>query len=131
MQRPTTLAGSGTRKALRTLDQATCRFGAQDPLAPRVRAVLDWLENPLPPTATFPVKLQRLERLGLIPNVEQWRELRELRNQLAHEYQDAPALKAAALNRFVAGIDDLIALWQHLAAQLAQAGATLAAEDSS
>jgi len=31
----------------------------------------------------------------------------------------------------VAGIDDLIAHWQHLAAQLAQAGATLPAKDSS
>ena len=120
-------------EALRALDQAAYRFGKlQDTLALRVLpAVLDWLEEPLPPTATFPVKLQRLERLGLIPSVEQWRELRELRNQLAHEYQDAPALKAAALNRFVAGIDDLIALWQHLAAQLAQAGVALPAEDSS
>lgn len=110
--------------ALRALDQAAYRFGKlQDTLALRVLpAVLDWLEEPLPSTATFPEKLQRLERLGLIPSVEQWRGLRELRNQLAHEYADAPALKAAALNRFIAGIDELLGLWLHLARHLAAVG---------
>nr|VFJ62031.1 MAG: hypothetical protein BECKDK2373C_GA0170839_109314 [Candidatus Kentron sp. DK] len=51
--------------------------------------------------AMFAEKLQRLERLGAITSVGEWRMLRELRNQLSHEYEDAPVLKSAVLNRFL------------------------------
>ena len=31
-------------------------------------------------------RLNRAEKRGVIDSVEQWREIRELRNQIAHEY---------------------------------------------
>jgi hypothetical protein len=100
----------------RLLDQLAYRFGKlQDTLGLRVLpGILDLTEEPLPESTPFGEKLQRLERLGVIQSVSQWRMLRELRNQLAHEYVDAPALKAAALNRFIDGVDGLLEMWQHL-----------------
>lgn len=99
----------------RLLDQMAYRFSKlQDSMGMKLLPLLlDLAEEPLPDNVTFAVKLQRLERLGALENVEQWRLLREIRNQLAHEYEDAPALKAAALNRFVDAIKLLIALWKH------------------
>ena len=103
---------------LRILDQMAYRFGKlQDTLGLRVLpAILDLSEEPFPDGTPFAQKLQRLERLGAIPSVDQWRLLRELRNQLAHEYIDAPSLKAAALTRFIDGIEDMLAVWRHVSA---------------
>lgn len=103
-------------ETLMLLDQAAYRFGKlQDTLGLRLLpGILDLAEEPLPEDTPFGQKLQRLERLGAIPSVNEWRILRELRNQLAHEYVDAPALKAAALNRFIEGIDSLLATWQRV-----------------
>ena len=42
--------------------------------------------------------LNRLEALGLIPCRTWWMELRELRNQIAHEYPDRRAEQATAVN---------------------------------
>ena len=43
-------------------------------------------------------RLNALEKLGLIDNTEDWKDLREVRNHLAHEYPDAPEITAANLN---------------------------------
>jgi uncharacterized protein with HEPN domain len=56
-------------------------------------------------------KLQRLERLGAVPSVEQWKLLREVRNALAHEYPDHPALQAAAWTRLRDAAGRLIEAW--------------------
>ncbi len=101
----------------RLLDQMAYRFGKlQDTLGLRVLpGMLDLSEEPLAETKPFGEKLQRLERLGVIPSVEDWRTLRELRNPLAHEYVDAPTLKAAALNRFIGGVETILAIRRHVA----------------
>ena len=107
-----------TTEQRRLLDQLAYRFSKlQDNMGMRLfPALLDWTEEPLPESATFAEKLQRLERLGALESVERWRELRETRNQLAHEYEDAPALKAAALNRFIADVETLLVMWQKVVA---------------
>ncbi len=43
--------------------------------------------------------LNRMEKLGLVPSVDDWMEARNLRNRLIHEYQHEPSEFAAALNR--------------------------------
>jgi hypothetical protein len=98
----------------RLLDQLAYRFGKlQDTLGERVLpALLDLVEEPLPESATFAEKLQRLERLRAIDSAAEWKFLRELRNPIAHEYPDAPDLRAAALNRFRAGIPVLLNCWR-------------------
>lgn len=47
-------------------------------------------------------------RLG---SVETWRLLREVRNALAHDYPENPALQAAALSRLLKGVFELLGLW--------------------
>ena len=42
--------------------------------------------------------VNRLEGLGMIPGRQWWQELRELRNQIAHEYPDRRNEQAAAVN---------------------------------
>lgn len=97
----------------RLLDQAAFRFmKLQDTLAEKVLpGILDLTEEPLPTQATFAEKLQRLERLGVLDSVATWRLLREVRNSLAHEYPENPALQAAALTRLVRGVAELRRLW--------------------
>jgi len=73
--------------------------------------LLELMEEPISEDAAFAEKLQRLERLGALESVERWRQLREIRNQVAHEYEDAPALKAAVLNRFIDEVGSLLAIW--------------------
>lgn len=42
--------------------------------------------------------LSKLEKLSLIESSAQWQMLREVRNEIAHQYDDAPELAAQALN---------------------------------
>ncbi len=97
----------------RVLDQSAYRFmKLQDSLGEKVLpGLLAATLDPLPPEATFAERLQRLERLGAVPSAERWRDLREIRNSLAHEYPDHPAYKAASLTRMVQGVRDLLQFW--------------------
>lgn len=100
------------------LDQAAYRFmKLQDALGERVLpGLLEATLDPLPSEAPFAQKLQRLERLGVLSSAEQWRLLREVRNALAHEYPENPALRAASLNRFRAGLAGLLQAWEQVSA---------------
>jgi hypothetical protein len=105
--------GSIDSELRRSLDQAAYRFmKLQDSLGEKVLpGLLHASLDPLPPDAPFAQRLQRLERLGALPSVEGWRVLREVRNMLAHDYPDQPALQAAAWTRLVAAISELLAVW--------------------
>ncbi len=104
---------------LRLLDQMAYRFTKlQATLGEQtLPMLLELAEEPLAQDAPFAQKLQRLERIGIIPSADQWRELRIARNTIAHEYPDAPELKAAALNQFVRSAADLLRFWKHVANQ--------------
>jgi hypothetical protein len=103
-----------TSSQRRLLDQLAYRFAKlQDTLGEKVLpGLIDLAGEPLPDSATFAEKLQRLERLGAIESAAGWRELRELRNQIAHEYLEQPALRAAAIKRFLQGVERSIAFWR-------------------
>lgn len=49
-------------------------------------------------TATAVDNLDRAERLGWIKSSDNWLETRKLRNQMVHEYIEAPEVLADALN---------------------------------
>ena len=115
--------GTETR---RLLDQLAFRFmKLQDSLGEKVLpGLLAASLDPLPDEAPFVQKLNRLERLGAVPSVERWKSLREVRNALAHEYPDHPALQAAAWTRLLRAAEDLLAAWEaarRVAARLAPA----------
>lgn len=106
----------------RLLDQLAYRFSKlQDSMGMKLLPMLlDLAEEPLPQETPFAEKLQRLERLGALESVDRWRQLREIRNQLAHEYEDAPAIKAAVLNRFIEEVGSLLIIWKKAEAYSAQ-----------
>jgi len=84
---------------VRALDQFVFRFSKlQDALGLRLYPALlqaggDWRDE-----QTFLDRLHLLERLKILSSVEDWTQLRQLRNLLAHEYPDDPGRNAAALN---------------------------------
>jgi len=108
-------AGPG-RARTRLLDQMAYRFAKlQDSLGEKVLpTLLELSEEPIEPSAPFVQKLERLEKIGLIPSANLWRQLRQIRNSIAHEYPEQPAIKAAVLNRFVRSVSDLVGFWEHV-----------------
>lgn len=92
------------------LDQFAYRFGRlQDTMGRQLLPlILTVLKEPLPEDATFMEKLDRLERLGVIPSVERWDEIRELRNTLTHDYPEEAERLAASLNQAISGARSLL-----------------------
>lgn len=95
-----------------SVELLTSRFGKlQDHLGVQlVPLALDLSEEPLPVTATFLDKLFLLEKLRVLPSVAEFRHLRALRNELAHDYPDDPDQALAALAQVVAAVPLLLAL---------------------
>ena len=102
-----------TDETRRVMDQAAYRFmKLQDVLGEKVLpGLLAITLDPLPPEAHFAQKLQRLERLGVIPSAQAWRGLRDARNDLAHEYPQHPALQAAQWTAFLRKTAELLSVW--------------------
>ena len=102
---------------VRTLDQLLFRFGRlQDAIGTRLlpatlQFLQEWRDN-----EPFLDKLNRAEKLGLLPSAEQWQLLRELRNQTAHENPDQPELVRANLRRLIASVPDLESAHKQLSA---------------
>ena len=100
---------------IRTLDQLLFRFGKlQDAISTRLLPALlqilqEWQDN-----EAFLDKLNRAEKIGLIPSVEQWQNLREIRNQTTHEYPDNPELTLIGLRKLVENVPVLLALYLQL-----------------
>ena len=84
---------------IESLDQFLFRFSKlQDAIDQRLfSGVLEILEEPVKDTS-FLDRLNRLEQLRIIDSKEQWLNLRNMRNNLAHEYEDDPKGMSEALN---------------------------------
>lgn len=85
------------------LDAFVSRFGRlQDTLADKfLPALLDALAEP---KATALDNLDRAEKLGWLDSVDDWLEMRKLRNQMVHEYIEDLVILSSALHaghRFV------------------------------
>lgn len=59
-------------------------------------------------------KLNRLEKIGALPSVDEWLELREMRNAFAHDYPEDSELQAAVLNRAFVAADRLAEILRHV-----------------
>ncbi len=94
-----------------SLELLLSRFAKlQDLLGARAfRLVAELTQEPLPEPCTFLDLLNRLERVGAIPSAAGWRHLREIRNDLAHDYPDDPDAAAAALADVAAAVPTLLA----------------------
>ena len=101
---------------VRTLDQLVFRFGRlQDAMGTRLLPALLQLTQEWRDNEPFLDKLNRAEKLGMLPSAEQWQLLRELRNQTAHEYPEKPELVLANLSHLVMYVPVLELAYQQLA----------------
>lgn len=66
--------------------------------------------------AAFIDKLNRLEKIGALPSAAEWLELREMRNQLAHEYPDDPAIQSSLLNKAYKNSQRILEILTHVKA---------------
>ncbi len=58
--------------------------------------------------------LNRLEKLELLNDANVWRELRDARNELAHNYEDEPEEAAMIINKLYDKKDVLIKIYTHI-----------------
>lgn len=104
------------KNTLRILDTMTGRFGKlQDLVGTRIIDL--YLQNQSQPIEGLTIidKVHKLEKLHIIENEDIWRELREVRNHIAHEYPDNPELAAQHLNNVYKLAPTLINIYQKLA----------------
>ncbi|OGT33380.1 MAG: hypothetical protein A3C44_03870 [Gammaproteobacteria bacterium RIFCSPHIGHO2_02_FULL_39_13] len=88
-----------TNEEVAILDMFATRFAKlQDMLGVTIfPMILELTEEPgIYPT--FIDKLNRLEKMDVIPSSDAWSEFRKVRNSFTHEYPNNPALNASLLN---------------------------------
>lgn len=90
------------------LDQLIYRFTKlQDAIRQKLfKSVLQSLDEQVSNKAAIDI-FNRLEQLGIIEDYEKWKELRELRNELAHEYEEDLNETAEKLNSLIKRKSDL------------------------
>ena len=73
-------------------------------------------------TAAVIDNLDRAERLGLIDSADQWMTMRNLRNQMVHEYVEDPVVLISALQSGHAFVPALIAAADKMITEIEQRG---------
>lgn len=98
-------------EAVQDWDQFVLRFTKlQDAMGTRLYpALLAYLQEPYEGRPMLD-KLHRLEKLAFIVSVDEWHNLRAIRNHFSHDYPEDDALKAAYLNEAVSAVPMLKAL---------------------
>lgn len=97
------------------LDQFSTRFSKlQDAMGAKLFPAVLELTKEQGELSTFIDRLNRLEKIGALPSVDDWLILREMRNQFAHDYPDDPEIQAAILNRAMSLSDLLLETLSHI-----------------
>jgi len=97
------------------IDQVLFRFGKlQDTMGQRIfpailQVMLEWQDD-----ESFLDRLNRLERLQIIPSAKNWGTFRELRNLLTHEYPEQPERNITTLNLLWKRLPELLELWKRI-----------------
>ncbi|MDA3806706.1 MAG: hypothetical protein PF440_02235 [Thiomicrorhabdus sp.] len=89
-----------TEQNITDIDQFLYRFGKlQDAVGEKLfPAILLFLREEKVRSKSFIDILNRLEKLEILDNKEDWFELRKIRNDLSHNYDDNPEEMASAIN---------------------------------
>ena len=96
------------------IDQFLFRFAKlQDAMGEKLFILmLEFLEEENPKSKPFIDTLNRLEQLGLLEYKNTWLELRKIRNNIAHQYEDDPKQASEALNSIYAAKPTLERIFQ-------------------
>lgn len=93
------------------IDQLLYRFTKlQDALGAKLFPALVGLLREDAASMTVIDKLQVLEQAGVVPDADAWTRLREIRNQLAHDYEDDPHQAVVYLNDVFTAVEALNAV---------------------
>lgn len=97
------------------IDQFVGRFAKlQDAMGAKLFPVVLELTKEQGDLDAYLDKLNRLEKIGALSSVDEWLELREMRNAFAHDYPEDSELQAAILNRAFAEADRLVEILHHV-----------------
>ncbi len=98
-----------TEDAITYLDQLVYRYTKlQDTLGAKLFPLIVEHLREDAESLTIVDKLSQLERSGAIESSQKWQEMRELRNQLAHDYEDDPDSAADYLNELFTSSNELL-----------------------
>ena len=112
-----------SEEEIEAMDQLVFRFiKLQDALGLRVfTQVLVLLQEPVENKSMLD-KLNRLEKLEIIKSARKWQELRNLRNNLTHEYPNQDVENCERFNYFFKEVDSLIGIFQMVVTWLSEKG---------
>lgn len=97
---------------------STCRL--QDGMGGHLYpAILDYLQEPFEERPMLD-KLNRLEKLGYVPNAETWQNIRSIRNKFAHDYPDDSEKNAALVNIATDAAQSMISMLTAIEEKLGQ-----------
>jgi hypothetical protein len=101
---------------LRTLETMNSRFGKlQDLMGTKIIDLYLISESQPIEGLSMLDKIHKLEKFNIIDDEDIWSQLRRVRNNISHEYPDAPELAARQLNHVYRLAPALIAIYQKLA----------------
>ncbi|WP_324172645.1 hypothetical protein [Sulfurimonas sp.] len=97
------------------IDQFLFRFSKlQDSIGEKLfKTILLYLDEKIENKPFIDI-LNRLEKLELLDDVNVWRELRDDRNNLAHNYDDDPEETSEVINKLYSKKEMLINIYQHI-----------------
>ena len=101
------------------IDQFLFRFAKlQDAMGEKLFILmLEFLKEENPRSKPFIDTLNRLEQIGLLEDKNTWLELRKIRNNIAHQYEDEPKQASEALNTIYAVKPTLESIFQLIKAR--------------
>lgn len=104
---------------LRTLETMNSRFGKlQDLVGTKIIDLYLMSESQPIEGLSMLDKVHKLEKLNMLDTEDIWGELRRVRNNISHEYPDAPAFAAKQLNHVYKLAPILISIYQKLASAI-------------
>ncbi len=104
-----------TTEQVRCIDQFIFRFSKlQDSMGAKIfRYILEYLDEDI---TALPMRdiLNRLERYLIIPSADEWTYIRELRNEISHDYPLLETDVAAILNELFSKTDIIFSIYSKL-----------------
>lgn len=100
---------------VRIVDQLVYRFTKlQDTMGAKLFPLLIEMFYDTNPLLTFLDMLNNLEKRTILTSTEQWLRLREVRNQIAHEYESDPDNATEYLNQVYVESETLVNIMNHV-----------------
>ena len=104
---------------IRCIDQFIFRFSKlQDAMGAKIfRYLLEYLDEDV---TSLPMRdiLNRLERYQIIPSADEWNYIRELRNEISHDYPLMENDVVSILNELFSKVDVVVSIYYKLKAYL-------------